>query len=173
MKLLNKIINLYWHIIAPPKKYANHIGVVYGKNCLIATKSWGTEPYLIRIGNNVQVTKGVRFFTHGGGHVIRSQVADFDVFGKILVKDWAYIGSDSLIMPGVTIGEGSLVAAGSVVTKSVPDRVVVGGNPARVLCSIEDYIKKNEPFNVHSYGYSPQKKKDYLLKLPEDRFLKK
>ena len=67
MSFINRIQTFYWDYIATPKKYANHIGVVYGKNCLIATKSWGTEPYLIRIGDNVQVTKGVRFFTHGGG----------------------------------------------------------------------------------------------------------
>lgn len=52
----------------------------------------------------------------------------FDTFGKVKIGDYVYIGTNSLIMPGVTIGDGSLIAAGSVVTKSVPPGVVVGGN---------------------------------------------
>lgn len=51
----------------------------------------------------------------------------------IVIKDKAWIGFNSIIMKGVTIGEGAVVGAGSVVTKDVPDYAVVGGNPARVL----------------------------------------
>ena len=64
---------------------------------------------------------------------MRSRIPDFDVFGKVQIEDWAYIGAYSQIMPGVTIGEGAIVAAGSVVTKSVPPRTVVGGNPAHLI----------------------------------------
>ncbi len=173
MSFFSRILNFYWHQIASPHKYASKVGVRIGKNCLIATKSWGTEPYLITVGNHVQITKGVRFFTHGGGHAIRSQFPDFDVFGKIVVKDWAYIGSNSLIMPGVTLGEGSIVAAGSVITKSVPDKTVVGGNPAKVICSVNEYIEKNLKYNLHTYGKSSSQKKEILLSLPEERFLRK
>ena len=66
------------------------------------------------IGNNVQVTNDVSIHTHGGGNCIRKDHPDFDTFGKVIIEDWAYIGSFSQIMPGVTIGEGALVAAGSV-----------------------------------------------------------
>ena len=59
---------------------------------------------------------------------------------KCKIEDWAYIGAYSQIMPGVTIGEGAIVAAGSVVTKSVPPRTVVGGNPARYICTVDEYI---------------------------------
>lgn len=50
----------------PPEKYARHIGVNIGENCLISTRNFGTEPYLITIGDNVQITRGVHIFTHGG-----------------------------------------------------------------------------------------------------------
>ncbi len=53
--------------------------------------------------------------------------------GKIVVKDKAWIGFNSIILKGVTIGEGSIVASGSVVTKDVPDWAIVGGNPAIVI----------------------------------------
>lgn len=106
--------------LLPPKPCARMLGVKLGKNVLVSTKKWSTEPWLITIGNNVQVTKDVYFHTHGGGHVARSLYPDFDCFGSIVVEDDAYIGSGTHIMPGVTIGKGCLVAAGSVVTKSTP-----------------------------------------------------
>lgn len=49
-----------------PEKYARHLGVRIGQHCLISTRYWSSEPYLIRIGNNVQVTDNVSFHTHGG-----------------------------------------------------------------------------------------------------------
>lgn len=60
----------------------------------------------------------------GGGGAVRSKYPKFDTFGKVVIGDWVYIGTNALIMPGVTIGNNVLVAAGSVVTKSVPPGVV-------------------------------------------------
>ena len=58
--------------------------------------------------------------TYGGGGAVRVQLPDFDCFGKVTIGDYVYIGKRALIMPGVTLGN-HVVAAGSVVTKSVPD----------------------------------------------------
>lgn len=74
-------------------------------------------------------------------------------------------------MPGVTIGEGSLIAAGSIVTKSIPPNEVWGGNPARFLCSRDEYIARNLPYNLDSKSMTPQKKRDYLLSLPDNKFI--
>ena len=104
---------------------------------------------------------------------MRRHIPDFDCFGKIVIEDWAYIGSESLIMPGVTIGEGALVAAGSVVTRSVPPNTVVGGNPARVICTVEEYVERNKRYNVKTKGMGASKKKEVLLGLPDEMFLKK
>lgn len=76
-------------------------------------------------------------------------------------------------MPGVTIGEGSLVAAGSVVTKSVPPYTVVGGNPAKVLCSIDEYLAKNMSYNLNSKSMPHNLKKALLLSLPPEKFIRK
>ncbi len=173
MRLMSKIKDLYWRHIASQEQYARHIGVRIGKKCLIATRNWSSEPYLISIGSNVQITSDVRFQTHGGGNVVREQIPDFDSFGKIVVKDWAYIGAGSQIMPGVTIGTHSLVAAGSIVTKSVPDYTVVGGNPAKIICSIEEYIQKNAPLNLRCKGLTAKEKKKFLLSLPNEKFIQK
>lgn len=170
--ILNKFRDIYWYF-KNDYEYAKHVGVKIGKNCLICTRNWGSEPYLIKIGNNVQVTQNVYFHTHGGSHVARKQFPQFDVFGKIYIKDGAYIGSCVHIMPGVTIGEGALIAAGSVVTRSVPDREVWGGVPARFISTIDQYIGKNIKYNLDSKGMASKKKKDLLLSLPEKNFIRK
>lgn len=66
-------------------------------------------------------------------------------------------------MPGVRIGTGSLIAAGAVVTKSVPPHVVVGGNPARIICDITvtEYISRNNQYNTYMAGLDPQIKSYY------------
>lgn len=160
--------------IISPQKYAKHIGVKLGENCLVyRSMEWPSEPYLITIGNNVQLTRGVAIHTHGGGHAVRRNIQNFDIFGKVIIKDWAYVGAHAQIMPGVTIGEGAIVAAGSVVTKSVPDGMVVAGNPAKVLCSVKEYLERNQKYNVQTKGMSADKKEKYLLSLNEDMFLRK
>ena len=169
--LFERLIYFYWHYIVSPEKYARHIGVEIGRDCFISTREFGTEPYLIKIGNNVQVTRHVAIHTHGGCNSIRRLEPDFDCFGKVEIKDWAYIGSGAHIMPGVTIGEGSLVAAGAIVTKSVPDGMVVGGNPAHIICSTTEYLSKNRKYNLHTKGLSAKEKKDFLLNAPAEKFI--
>ena len=65
-KLIKRLLEIYWSKIASPMKYARHLGVTIGKNCLISTRNWSTEPYLVTIGDNVQITNGVQIHTHGG-----------------------------------------------------------------------------------------------------------
>ena len=56
MKRFFKLINIfYWNVIASPEKMARHLGVIVGENCLIDTRNWSSEPYLITIGDNVQI----------------------------------------------------------------------------------------------------------------------
>lgn len=174
MKRLFEVIKaFYWNVIATCEKQARHMGVKIGKNCIIETRNWSSEPYLVTIGNNVAITRGVSIHTHGGGRTIRQQHPDFDIFGKVVIEDWAYIGAFSQIMPGVTIGEGALVAAGSVVTKSVAPHTVVGGNPARYICTTEEYYEHNKQFNLGTKGLNDQEKKKLLLSLTDDKFVKK
>ena len=173
MKLFKLLYHFYWRYIASPEKYARHIGVNIGDKCFISTREWSSEPYLINIGDNVQITRGVSFYTHGGGHAIRQRIPDFDSFGKVIVEDGVYIGAFSQIMAGVTIGRGSVIAAGSIITKSVAPFTVVGGNPAKFICTVEDFIAKNKKYNVHTYFKSEKEKKYFLLSLPDDNFIKK
>lgn len=110
----------------------------------IAVESWGSEEERLEIGNFVSIAKGVKFLL-GGNHEIDTfttfpfkvkffgEKMEAKTKGPIIVKDDVWIGTNSLILSGVVIGQGAIVAAGSVVTKDVPPYAVVGGNPARVL----------------------------------------
>lgn len=171
--LIKRLADCYWRFVKSPIEQARHLGVAIGYNCFIDTRFWGEEPFLITIGNNVAITSGVRLHTHGGGRVARRFYPDFDVFGKINIKDWVYIGAGAQIMPGVTIGEGSMVAAGAIVTKSVPPGVVVAGIPAKQVCTVDEYIKRNLPYNLNSKGLDAKSKKEMLLRLPDEKFIKK
>lgn len=66
--------DFYWRF-QNPEKQARHYGVTIGENCLIATRRWPSEPYLITIGNNVQITEDVWFHTHGGGQCHKGRSA--------------------------------------------------------------------------------------------------
>lgn len=173
IKIYKRFINFYYKFFKSNIAYARYKGVTIGENCFISTRNWSSEAYLITIGNNVYITSGVWLHTHGGGSAVLDKCPNFDLFGKILIKDYAYIGTNAQIMPGVTIGKGSIIAAGSIVTKSVPDNEVWGGNPARYICSVDEYIKKNSHYNVKSYGLNYKNKKALLLSLPENKFIKK
>lgn len=173
MKIFKLLKIIYWHFLVSPEKEARHIGVKIGQNCLIETRNWSSEPYLISIGDNCQITQNVYFHTHGGAHTARQKYPTFDIFGKIVVKDWVYIGANSQIMPGITIGEGALVAAGSIVTKSVEPHTVVGGNPAKFICSVDEYIAKNIKYNTNTKGLSNKEKEKVLLNLEQYNFISK
>lgn len=169
-----KLISLLRRLLMNPEKYARHIGVNIGShNYIVGNKCWSSEPYLITIGSHCQVAHGVRFITHGGGHVVRKSIPDFDTFGKITVGDWVYIGTNALIMPGVSIGSGSLVAAGSVVTRSIPPAEVWAGVPARRICSVSEYLTRHLPFNTHTAGIPPRQKRKILLSLHDSAFIQK
>lgn len=174
MKIISNLRKRIIKLFMSPEKYAKFIGVNIGTNNFIPDKDcWSSEPYLITIGNNCAITNGVRIFTHGGAGVARMKYPDFDVFGKVTIGDWVYIGTNSLIMPGVTIGDGALIAAGSVVTKSVPSGVVVGGNPAKIISTVDNYIKNNIAFNLNSKRMSNEEKRVFLQQVSEEKFLKK
>lgn len=155
------------------EQFARYVGVQIGKGCSIGSRDFGSEPYLITIGNKVQITAGVKFFTHGGGWVLRSKYPDFDTFGKIVIGDNVYIGNNVMIMPGVTVGNNVIIGAGAVVTKSIPDNCIVGGNPAKIIGNIEDFEKKYAPYNLSTKKLSSKDKEKFLQSLDDSKFIKK
>jgi len=145
-------------------EYARKVGVRFGQSCILTSRNWGSEPYLIELGDHVHVTHGVHFVTHDGGvWVHRINHPDFDIFGKIKVGNNVYIGNNATILPGVTIGDNCVVGASSVVSKSIPPNSVVAGNPVRFICTTEEYFRKTSINNLGIKGLTYYQKKNRLL----------
>jgi acetyltransferase-like isoleucine patch superfamily enzyme len=123
---------------------ARRLGVTVGKHCRIYTSRFGTEPFLITIGDRVTVTSGVVFLTHDGSTwLVRDENGSrYQKFAPIVIGSDVFIGVNSIILPGVTIGSRVVVAAGSVVTRDVPDNTVVAGVPAREISRFDQLEKK-------------------------------
>jgi acetyltransferase-like isoleucine patch superfamily enzyme len=130
-------------------KFLRTQGVKIGEKCQLLNRpfNYGSEPWLIEIGNKVTITNGVFLITHdASSRLFRDSLSDSSPygnrFGSIHIRDNCFVGINSIILPGVSIGPNSIVGAGSVVTKDVPPDTVVAGVPARPICSLEEYIEK-------------------------------
>jgi len=91
----------------------------------------------ITIGNNVVIGGGVKIWDtnfHSTNANIRLSGNDYDIkTAPIFIQDNVFIGAGTIILKGVTIGENSIIAAGSVVVKDIPSNVIAGGNPCTVV----------------------------------------
>ena len=127
----------------------------FGRRVLLDYDTYVRYPHKVKIGNDVEINRGCRIYpsllnksatiTLEDGVVLGPQVTFFgagqnprtsnlaDIAESIVVRRGAYIGGNSTVRYGVTIGEDSVVAAGSVVVSDVPAQTIVGGVPAKVI----------------------------------------
>jgi acetyltransferase-like isoleucine patch superfamily enzyme len=123
-------------------------GVSIGKKVFIGPGVYldPTRPKLLRIEDHVSLAGRITILTHyAPPQPIRELLGPSpDVFKEVTIKRGALIGVNTVILPGVTIGECAMVSAGAVVSKDVPPYAIVSGNPARVIGRID---KKEEPEN--------------------------
>ena len=162
---LVKIVYLKFLEIYNPVKAADKHGVNHGRNFhLYGHIKWGSEPWIITIGDNVYLTDGVRFVTHDGGTLIlRNEIPDLEITKPITIGNNVYIGVDTLILPGVNIGNNVVIGARSVVTHDIPDNSVAVGVPARVIKPLDEYKEKLSAESLH-LGHLKGKEKDEALK---------
>lgn len=147
-RISKKIQDIYYMKIKKDTvKYARKLGVRIGGKCQIIGNPkliFGTEPWLIKLGDHVDVTAGVRFLNHEGGiwcaRGIDKKYEKMDVFLPTVVGNNVMIGINSLIMPGVKIGNNVIIAGHCVVTKDIPDGAVVAGVPAKQISTIEKFM---------------------------------
>lgn len=148
-------------------------GGVCGKNF----KFYGdmpVEPYFVTIGDDVTIAGDTKLLTHDNS-VIKCDLDATDYYGRISIGDSCFIGMHSILLPGVQLGDHTIVGAGSVVTKSFPNgNVVIAGNPAKPICTLEEFREKKRHICVNlDKGDRRQHKREYLLTLPEEMFEKK
>lgn len=148
---------------------SRNLGVTIGSDCKFqGMPRWGSEPWLIFIGNHVELSGNVTFITHDGATwVFRNQERYKDVirYGKIVIEDNCFIGMNATILEGVTIGKNSIVGACSLVNKSIEPNSVYAGVPARRICSLEEYAEK-------CFEQSPDYDKDNYNKNKKDEVLR-
>ncbi|WP_143315757.1 acyltransferase [Clostridium sp. HBUAS56017] len=130
--------------------------ITIGENCYVGenSKIWAMEE--IQIGNNVLIAHNVNIIDNNGHstdykvrreelpYILKCGHAKQNIFNRrikpIIIGDDVWIGLNSIILKGVSIGKGAIIASGSVVTKDVPEFTMVSGNPARVIKYLKNEV---------------------------------
>lgn len=143
-RIILKINDLYHNLL---KKATVHVaqkkGLKLGKNWFIqGVPNFGSEPFLIEIGDHVTIAENVSFINHGGDARVTKRLEKYAHgrnFGRIKIGNNTFIGKGTILMPGVSIGDNCIVGSLSVVSSSIPDNSVYAGTPARYIFSIDEY----------------------------------
>jgi acetyltransferase-like isoleucine patch superfamily enzyme len=126
-------------IIRPTNLYGGEagVGLKVGNNSSIGPYSYiGCSGY-IEIGDNVMMSPRVSIYSenHNFSETDRPMIEQGVTRSFVIIEDDCWIAANAVILAGVTVGKGSVIAAGSIVTKDVPPYSIVGGNPARIIKS--------------------------------------
>lgn len=139
----------------------NHIFGAIGENCNVMSRTVPLYAKLIKLGNNVRLASRVTFVTHDVTHVMlnANPILKGEKFkekiGCIEIKDNVFVGAGSTILYGVQIGSNVIIGAGSLVNKDVPSNSVVGGVPARVISTLDEYISKRRLEQIYPDELQP------------------
>jgi len=167
--MLKKLRALLFQLGSSKKRIeiARKLGVKIGEKCRMYRCSLGSEPYLISIGDHCEITENVTFVTHDGGTWIFREKGEFKgtLFGSIIIRDNCMIGINSILMPNIVIGPNSVVGAGSVVTKDVPPNSVYAGNPAKFICTREEYLEKFKKKNTGNFSDKKTQKETLVSRM--------
>lgn len=146
MKRLAKMMD--WAILEPlaPRKLRpvimRKMGCHVGKGCYIGdfVRIDPSHPDMITVEDNVSIASGARLLCHQRDFTNYHVGSDYMKLGytikPIVLKKGCLVGMESMVLPGVTVGEGAIIGAGSLVSKDVPAWTIAAGNPAKVIKQI-------------------------------------
>lgn len=145
-----------------------------GKNVeIIGGANFGSEPYLVTIGDNTTISFDCAFVTHDAAtRVIRNlpnHNKETVIYGKIDVGKNCFIGCRTVILPNVKIGDNCIIGAGSIVNRDIPSNTVAAGNPCKPICSLEEYIEKHKDDFMYIVSKPYNEKKQILLNTLKDK----
>lgn len=164
---ISSFVLSFVHSKVNPNGYARRVGVVMGDNVHfygMRPAMFSTEPWLITLGDDVHVTSGCQFITHDGGTlVLRHRDPTLEITAPIKVGSRVYLGMQTIILPGVTIGDDVVIGARSVVTRDIPSNSVAVGTPARVIKSLDQYFDELSERSL-GLGHLTGKQKDAALR---------
>lgn len=95
----------------------------------------------ISIGDNVTLSARVYILAHDAS---TKRFLNYTRIGKVTIGNNVFVGAGTVILPGVNIGDNVVIGAGSIVSKDIPSNSVAAGDPARVICSINDFLVKHK-----------------------------
>ena len=144
-----------------------------GKNVqIIGGANFGSEPYLITIGDNTTVSFDCAFVTHDAATRVIRNLPGHDketvIYGPITIGKNCFIRCRTVILPNVKIGDNCIIGAGSIVNKDIPDNTVAAGSPCKSICTLEAYINKHKDDFMYIVSKPFEEKKKILL----DKFKK-
>lgn len=135
--------------LLPEKEFLSFLGyygISIGENTYIAPDAVidFTRPSLVSIGNNCYLNSGFILLTHDWvAGVMRHVYGEFiNSSGRVKIGNNVGTGYNVTILKGVTVGDNVFIAANSMVNKDIPPNCIVGGSPAKVICSLEEYRQK-------------------------------
>ncbi len=118
-------------------------GLKLGKDVVVRNNvSFGSEPFLVEIGDHSRIGSGTSFVTHSGFTVNLRKIPGYEEvrnFGHIKIGENCAIGNGCVILQNVEMGDNCVLGANSVLSESMPNNSVFAGNPAKYVCEIEDY----------------------------------
>lgn len=140
---IKKLLHLVLRLLFGNIRYARFLGVRIGDNCRIYLKEFGSEPFLISIGNNVTITHNVHLITHDGSlDLVTDENGRRFSYKPIVIGNNVFIGYNTIVLPGTHICDNVVIGAGSVITKDILESGVYVGNPARRIKSFDRFQTK-------------------------------
>ena len=133
----------------------------YGNNIMLGDRFYANtnctiiDVAKVTIGNNVKFGPNVSVIT--AGHPVHAEIraTAYEYGIPVTIGDNVWIGAGAIILPGTSVGANSVIGAGSVVTKDIPENVVAAGNPCKVIRQITDedkkYYFKNREFDSEAW----------------------
>ena len=151
MKSLHNVLRKIYHRLFRYDLVKEHIkrGLVVGKNFNMqgGVIIDGSHTWHIKIGDDVTLAPNVHILSHDAS---TKKHLNYTRIGKVQIGNKVFVGASAIILPGVIIGNNVVIGAGSVVSRDVPDGHVVAGNPAKLICTIEEFLlRKRNEMNIY------------------------
>ena len=156
-KIVKELLGKSENAVINPPFYCDYgFNIEVGKNFFANYNCTILDVAKVKIGDNCQFAPNVAVYT--AGHPIHpvSRNSQYEYGISVTIGDNVWIGGNSVIVPGVHIGSNTVIGAGSVVTKDIPDWVIAAGNPCRVIRKIteedKEYYYKDRKFDREAYS---------------------